>query len=90
MLPSHATTTAASTAARDIDARNNCAATAHAAATALLPTALPAPQKPVPGAPLFAKYRDVPWLARKVAIAQLPSVGALATLRALPQRQKQQ
>ena len=58
--------------------------------TALLPTALPAPQKPVPGAPLFAKYRDVPWLARKVAIAQLPSVGALATLRALPERHKQQ
>lgn len=42
--------------------------------------------KPSAG-PLFAKYRDVAWLARKVAIAQLPSVNALSTLRALPERQ---
>jgi CHAT domain-containing protein len=36
------------------------------------------------GAPPFSNYRDVPWLARKVAVAQLPSVGALAALRAVP------
>lgn len=29
----------------------------------------------------FAGYRDVPWLMRKAAIAQLPSVTALASLR---------
>ena len=55
----------------------------------LLPTA-PPPKAAKPAAgtvgPLFAKYRDVPWLARKVAIAQLPSAGALSTLRALPDR----
>jgi len=32
----------------------------------------------------FASYRDVPWLARKVAVVQLPSVNSLLTLRALP------
>ncbi|MBI3444584.1 MAG: CHAT domain-containing protein [Magnetospirillum sp.] len=54
---------------------------------AILPTAEPKPMGPAPkGAPLFARYREVPWLARKVAIAQLPSVGALTTLRALPER----
>ncbi|WP_146747631.1 CHAT domain-containing protein [Paramagnetospirillum kuznetsovii] len=58
---------------------------------ALLPTrpvvaaAVKTAAKPAAG-PLFAKYRDVPWLARKAAIAQLPSVGALVTLRALPER----
>lgn len=35
------------------------------------------------GAPLFAPYRDVPWLARQVAIVQVPSVSALVTLRSL-------
>jgi CHAT domain-containing protein len=34
--------------------------------------------------PRFANYRDVPFLARKVAVAQLPLVGSLATLRSLP------
>ena len=52
----------------------------------LLPTGEPKPAPPAKGAPAFAKYRDVPWLTRKVAIAQLPSVGALTTLRALPER----
>ena len=33
---------------------------------------------------LFESYRDVPWLARQVAVTQLPSVNALVTLRALP------
>lgn len=32
----------------------------------------------------FAQYRQVAWLARRVAISQLPSTGALLTLRALP------
>lgn len=32
----------------------------------------------------FAGYRDVPWLMRKAAIAQLPSITALASLRRLP------
>ncbi|KIL97651.1 hypothetical protein CCC_00712 [Paramagnetospirillum magnetotacticum MS-1] len=53
---------------------------------ALLPTASPPKVGGKAGGPLFAKYRDVPWLARKVAIAQLPSAGALTTLRALPER----
>jgi CHAT domain-containing protein/tetratricopeptide (TPR) repeat protein len=53
--------------------------------TALLPTRPPAPAAKAKG-PLFAEYREVPWLARKVAVAQLPSVGALTTLRALPER----
>jgi len=33
---------------------------------------------------LFAEYRDVPWLAKTHATMVLPSVGSLATLRALP------
>jgi CHAT domain-containing protein len=36
------------------------------------------------GRVLFANYKTVPFLIRKVAITQLPSVGSLATLRALP------
>ncbi len=32
----------------------------------------------------FQGYATVPWLARKVAIAQLPSVASLGTLRGLP------
>ncbi|TMQ19427.1 MAG: CHAT domain-containing protein, partial [Candidatus Rokuibacteriota bacterium] len=43
------------------------------------PTALP----PESGA-LFSNYRQVPWLARTHAVVVLPSVGSLATLRALP------
>ncbi len=34
--------------------------------------------------PLFAGYRDVPWLARTHAVTMVPSVAALRTLRALP------
>ncbi len=34
--------------------------------------------------PLFANYREVPWLARSHAVTVLPSVASLATLRALP------
>jgi CHAT domain-containing protein len=49
---------------------------------ALLPTA-PAQLAAAKGEP-FANYRQVPWLIRKVAVAQLPSVASLATLRALP------
>ncbi|MBI1209426.1 MAG: CHAT domain-containing protein [Azospirillum sp.] len=33
------------------------------------------------GAPLFAEYRNVPWLVRQAAIVQLPSVNALVALR---------
>jgi CHAT domain-containing protein len=33
---------------------------------------------------LFASYRDVPWLARKYAVSNMPSVSALLTLRKLP------
>jgi CHAT domain-containing protein/tetratricopeptide (TPR) repeat protein len=36
-----------------------------------------------PGLPL-SQYRQVPWLARKVAVAYLPSISTLVTLRALP------
>jgi len=52
-----------------------------------LPFAL-LPTKPVTlgpeRAPVFANYRAVPWLIRRHAITTLPSVTALATLRALP------
>ena len=34
--------------------------------------------------PLFANYREVPWLARSHAVTVLPSVASLALLRALP------
>lgn len=40
----------------------------------------------VAGLPL-AQYRQTPWLARQVAVAYLPSVSALVTLRALPPAQ---
>jgi CHAT domain-containing protein len=36
------------------------------------------------GEALFSGYRATPFLARKVAIAQLPSVASLASLRSLP------
>ncbi|HWM47029.1 MAG TPA: CHAT domain-containing tetratricopeptide repeat protein [Xanthobacteraceae bacterium] len=47
----------------------------------LLPTA---PAHVGDGEPLFAAYRDVPWLARTHAVTMVPSVSALRTLRALP------
>jgi CHAT domain-containing protein/tetratricopeptide (TPR) repeat protein len=34
--------------------------------------------------PLFASYRQVPWLARTYAVALMPSASALVTLRKLP------
>ena len=34
--------------------------------------------------PLFANYRDVPWLARSHAVTMLPSVASLKALRGLP------
>ncbi len=40
------------------------------------------------GLPL-SQFRQVPWLARKVAVAYLPSVSALVTLRALPSTRSQ-
>jgi CHAT domain-containing protein len=48
----------------------------------LLPTGAPEGQA-APGLPM-SQYRQVPWLARKVAVAYLPSVSALVTLRSLP------
>lgn len=39
------------------------------------------------GGDRFSGYRTVPWLARKVAVEQLPSVTALASLRRLPARE---
>ncbi len=48
----------------------------------LLPTA-PVVLKESAG-PLFAAYRDVPWLARSHAVTMVPSGAALRTLRALP------
>jgi CHAT domain-containing protein len=48
----------------------------------LLPTA-PTEIKP-DDEPLFASYRDVPWLARTHAVTMVPSASALQTLRKLP------
>jgi CHAT domain-containing protein len=47
----------------------------------LLPTA---PATLAKGALPFEEYKAVPWLARKVALVQLPSVRALTGLRRLP------
>jgi CHAT domain-containing protein len=49
----------------------------------LLPTA-PAELKPDAAAPIFAGYREVPWLARTHAVTLVPSAAALRTLRGLP------
>lgn len=49
----------------------------------LLPTA-PAGLKADASQPLFAGYRDVPWLARTHAVTLVPSAAALRTLRGLP------
>jgi CHAT domain-containing protein len=43
-----------------------------------------ASSQPAKGPALFAEYQAVPFLIRKVAVTQLPSVASLATLRALP------
>jgi CHAT domain-containing protein len=49
----------------------------------LLPTAA-AELKIDAAAPIFAGYRDVPWLARTHAVTLVPSAAALRTLRGLP------
>ncbi|MBK8063258.1 MAG: CHAT domain-containing protein [Betaproteobacteria bacterium] len=43
-----------------------------------------APAKLAAATPLFAEYRTAPWLIRKTAITQLPSVATLLTLRRMP------
>jgi CHAT domain-containing protein len=48
----------------------------------LLPTA--AAELKSDAAPIFAGYRDVPWLARTHAVTMVPSAAALRTLRGLP------
>ncbi|NEV77883.1 CHAT domain-containing protein, partial [Rhodopseudomonas sp. BR0C11] len=56
-------------------------------ALGLLPLSLlpVAPAEAAPDAdPLFASYRDVPWLARSHAVTTVPSAAALRTLRQLP------
>jgi CHAT domain-containing protein len=50
----------------------------------LLPTAPTTLPKRAAGAAPFSEYRDVPWLIRRTALTQLPSISALATLRTLP------
>ena len=47
----------------------------------LVTEAVPQPTK---AAPPFAEYKTVPFLARRAAVTQLPSVASLATLRSLP------
>jgi len=52
-----------------------------------LPTAVLVTEKiaqPAKAGVFFAEYKNVPFLARKVAVTQLPSVASLATLRSLP------
>ena len=41
-------------------------------------------KQPTKGAKSFAGYQNAPWLMRKIAISQLPSVNALAALRGMP------
>lgn len=48
-------------------------------------TLVTAPAEPGPKRkPLFSRYRDVPWLIRKTAIASVPSVSSLIALRRAP------
>lgn len=54
----------------------------------LLTTGAPPPTPSAAGLPL-ASYRQVPWLARQVAVAYLPSVSTLVTLRSLPATRSQ-
>lgn len=49
----------------------------------MLPTSA-LPLAKVQGGLALSQFRAVPWLVRKVAVAYLPSVSALVTLRALP------
>ncbi|MFM8154218.1 MAG: CHAT domain-containing protein, partial [Polynucleobacter victoriensis] len=41
-------------------------------------------KQPAKGAKAFVGYQNAPWLMRKIAISQLPSVNALAALRGMP------
>ena len=41
-------------------------------------------KQPSKGAKSFTGYQNAPWLMRKIAISQLPSVNALAALRGMP------
>ncbi len=53
-------------------------------------TLLTAPIKqPGKGANTFIAYQNAPWLIRKIAISQLPSVNALAALRSAPSKSAQ-
>lgn len=52
----------------------------------LLATQNQKPAADVAGKPLFQGYRSVPWLIRRVAITQLPSVTSLTTLRSMSGR----
>jgi len=44
-------------------------------------------RQPITERLLFASYRDVPWLVKKVAIAQVPTIASLATLSTIPASQ---
>jgi CHAT domain-containing protein len=45
-----------------------------------------ATNQPAKGGPIaFSAYKTVPWLARDIAVAQIPSVTALTALRSLPE-----
>lgn len=47
----------------------------------VLPTEPPPAAGRKKGAPLFAEYGDWPWLARQMAVSQLPAAASLVTLR---------
>ena len=49
----------------------------------LVTEAVPQPQKQE-GQPLFAEYRQVPFLIRRANVTHIPSVAALASLRSVP------
>ncbi len=46
---------------------------------------LTGPSAATPQALRFEQYKDLPWLIKQIAVAQLPAVNTLVTLRALPQ-----
>lgn len=51
---------------------------------ALLATGAAPDLRARPGEPRFARYAQVPWLVRQVAVVQVPSVSALVGLRSMP------
>jgi CHAT domain-containing protein/tetratricopeptide (TPR) repeat protein len=65
---------------------NNLLVVPHGALAQIPLAVLPTSSAPLPAETsiLFANYKSVPWLARKIAVTQLPSVASLSTLRALP------